>query len=209
MTTRPTTTDLFLIRHAEVEARYHRVFGGRIDMDLSPLGHEQATALAQWLRHHEFDAVYASPMKRVQQTLGPLTANGAPKAVLLDGLREVDFGDWTGLSWEDVKERFQISAYEWLNELERGSIPNAESSATYRTRIESSLRQILREQPGRRVAIVCHGGVVRVLLSILLELPLPKMAVFEIDYASVTHVALFPHKTEVQFLNFAPWRDAR
>src|SRR6185436_7087686 len=107
------------------------------------------------------------------------------------------------------KERFQISAFDWLKALEHGSIPNAEPSPAYRGRIGASLQQILREQPGRRSAIVCHGGVVRVLLSILLELPLPKMAAFEIEYASVTHVALFPHKTEVQFLNFAPWRDAR
>ena len=47
-----------------------------------------------------------------------------------------------------------------------------------------------------------------VYLAILLELPLPKLAAFEIDYASVTKVSLFPHKTEVQLLNFTPWREA-
>ena len=46
------------------------------------------------------------------------------------------------------------------------------------------------------------------LLAILLQLPLPKLAAFEIDYASATRVELFPHKTEIQFLNFTPWREA-
>ncbi len=46
------------------------------------------------------------------------------------------------------------------------------------------------------------------ILSLLLDVPLPKMAGFEIDYASVTTVAIVPHKTEVQILNFTPWAEA-
>src|ERR1041385_6288992 len=98
-------TQLVLIRHGEVEAAYQRVFGGRIDMNLSPRGHEQAAALAKWLARHPLNAVYASPMKRVQQTLAPFTdnSNWSSRTVTVPGLREVDFGDWTGLSWEAVK----------------------------------------------------------------------------------------------------------
>ena len=47
---------------------------------------------------------------------------------------------------------------------------------------------------------------IRMILAILLDLPLPKLSSFEIDYASVTHVELRPHFTEVRLLNFAPWR---
>src|SRR5512137_1878921 len=84
------STRLYLIRHAEVEARYQGVFGGRIDMELSPRGHQQAAALAGYLKHKTFDAIYASPMKRVQQTLSPCLTNGAPKPVILPKLHEVD-----------------------------------------------------------------------------------------------------------------------
>ena len=74
-------------------------------------------------------------------------------------------------------------------------------------RVEPCLQQIIRDHAGETVAIVCHGGVVRMMLSILMALPLPKLAGFEIDYASLTHVEHHPHKTEVQLLNFTPWRD--
>jgi broad specificity phosphatase PhoE len=205
---RASSIRLFLVRHAEVEARYHRVFGGRIDMELSPRGHEQAAALAGWLQRRRLDAIYASPMKRVQQTLGPLAGNGSPQPVVLDGLREVDFGDWTGLSWEDVRHKFQISAFDWLNQLERAGIPNAENATTFRSRVEPCVRQILEKHSGGSAAIVCHGGVVRMILAILLDLPLPKTGMFEIDYASVTHIEIFPHKTELHLVNFAPWRDS-
>ena len=201
-------TRLFLLRHAEVEARYQRIFGGQIDMDLSPRGHEQAAALAKHLGNHAFDAIYASPMKRVQQTLAPVAAGRKQTPIILAGLREVHFGDWTGLGWEEVKTRFNVSAFQWLEKLEQAAIPNAESAKTFRARVEPCVEQILRDHPGQSVAVVCHGGTIRMILSILLDLPLSRMASFEIEYASVTQVHQLPHKTEVQLLNFTPWRDA-
>lgn len=183
------------------------MFGGRIDMELSPRGHEQSVVLTSWLQRRRLDVVYASPMKRVRQTLAPLAGNGAPRPIVMDELREVDFGDWTGLSWDEVRGRFQISAFDWLNQLERAAIPKAENAATFRARVEPCLRRILEQHSGQTAAIVCHGGVVRMMLAILLDLPLPKTAAFEIDFASVTHVEVFPHKTELQLLNFTPWRE--
>lgn len=206
--TTPATT-LHLVRHAEVEARYQGVFGGRIDMDLSPRGHEQAVALADYLQHKTFDALYASPMRRVHQTLAPYLTNGAPRPVVLPDLREVDFGDWTGLTFAEVQERFGAPASAWLDQLAAGGIPNAETAAGYRARIEQSVREILARHPGRRVAVFCHGGVIRQVLAILLEVPLPKTAAFEINYASLTEVLVQPHRAELQLLNFTPWRDLR
>ena len=202
-------TTLYLLRHAEVEHRYQRIFGGRIDMALSPRGHEQASALAKYLRHKSFDAIYASPMKRAQETLAPLLADRKDAPVILPGLREVDFGDWTGLSWEEIKTKFNISAFQWLEQLEQAAIPNAESGKTFRARVEPCLQQILRNHPGQSVAVLCHGGTIRMMLSLLLAMPLPKMAAFEIEHASLTEVHHSPQKTEVQLLNFTPWRDAK
>lgn len=200
-------TRLFLLRHGEVEERYHRVFGGRIDMELSPRGHEQARTLAGFLRRRPIDAIYTSPMRRAQQTLAPLASHCPKPAIARPEFREVDFGDWTGLTWEQVHSRYQISAFDWLEQIERGAIANAETGTAFRARVEPALRQIVRDHAGQSVAIVCHGGVVRMMLSILLDLPLPKLASFEIDYASVSQVERHERKTEVTLVNFAPWRD--
>lgn len=198
---------LLLLRHGEVEERYHRVFGGRIDMDLSARGHEQAAALARYLSHRPVDALYASPMQRARQTMAPLLGHCPKPPVILPGLREVDFGDWTGLTWEQVHARFQVSAFEWLDQIQAGAIPGADTAETFRARVAPCLEQILRDHAGQTVGIVCHGGVIRMTLSILLDLPLRKTAAFEIDYATVTSVEKHVHKTEVTLLNFAPWRD--
>lgn len=200
-------TRLFLIRHAEVEERYHRIFGGRIDMELSDRGQEQAARLAEYLRGTCFDAVYASPMKRAQQTLAPMLKHCPARPQMLEALREVDFGDWTGLSWQEVHDRFQVSAYEWLHHLEGKKIANAEDMQAFQARIDETLKIILKSHPEGMIAIVCHGGVIRMILSVLLQIPLTKTTSFDIEYASITQVYCMTHRNDLQLLNFTPWRD--
>ncbi len=200
-------THLWLFRHAEVEAAYQGIFGGRIDMELSPRGHEQAAALARYLHSKRFDALYASPMQRVQQTLAPVLRNGMPQPVLVTAFQEVDFGDWTGLSWEQVQSRFGISAFAWLDQLESGGIANAECADTFRARVEPALRDVLARHPGQHVAIACHGGVIRMILAILLDWPLSRVKAFEIEYASITEIACTPSTARLQLVNFTPWRE--
>jgi broad specificity phosphatase PhoE len=200
-------TRLYLLRHGEVETRYHRVFGGRIDMELSPCGLEQVQALAQYFQRHPPHVMYASPMKRVQQTLAPLAEWTSLQPIVLPGLREIDFGEWTGLSWEQVNERYQVSAFEWLSELDQGRISGAEAVCDFRARVNHALDTILHNSAHKEVAVVCHGGVIRMLLAIILDLPFARMNMFDIEYASITKISLRPGKTEIELLNFAPWRD--
>jgi broad specificity phosphatase PhoE len=204
---KPPATRLLLIRHGEVEAKYQGIFGGRIDMNLSPRGKRQAKILAGYLKAKTIDAIYASPMKRVQQTLAPtLKLNGHTQTVFRD-LHEIDFGDWTGLDWHAVRDKFNFAVHEWLDQIEHPGAPNGESGKMFRTRLEPCLREIIAKHPGQNVAVFCHGGVIRALLAILLELPLPKTNSFEVEYASITQVALHPHMAEIELLNFTPWRD--
>jgi broad specificity phosphatase PhoE len=204
-------TQLYLIRHGEVEARYHRVFAGsNIDAELSPVGHQHGAALAQWMKGTPLDALYMSPMRRVQQTIAPLLAQCGLQPTVMPDLRETDFGDWTGLTWTEVQERFGVCAFDWLEVLENSGIPNGESATVVQGRVRPCLEQILRDNPHRKVAVACHGGIIRVILSLLLDLPLSRMAHFHIEYGSVTVVELQPekkHAIEIELLNFCPVRD--
>ena len=209
-----------MIRHAEIERRYQHAFGGRLDINLSTRGRAQAKTLAGFLHGKKIAAIYASPMKRVQQTVAPFLKSmvDAPlprrhqsgislTQTILPGLREVDFGDWTGYNWTEVRQKFGVHPYDWLDEIELGAVPNGENGIQFRTRVEACLYKIIRRHPGEIAAIFSHGGVIRMILAILLDLPLPKTNSFEIEYTSVTRVALHPHLNEIELLNFTPWRD--
>jgi broad specificity phosphatase PhoE len=91
----PPATRLLSIRHVEVEPRYQGTFGGCINMDLSPHGCAQAEVLAKYLHGKTLDAIYASPMKRAQQTAAPLLKKrraGAdhPARIARSGFRRLD-----------------------------------------------------------------------------------------------------------------------
>jgi broad specificity phosphatase PhoE len=71
-------------------------------------------------------------------TLEPCCARERPVAPVLvdDDLREVDFGAWTGLRWDQISERYGVTAYDWLDSLERGTMPDAEPEEMFRRRVE-------------------------------------------------------------------------
>jgi broad specificity phosphatase PhoE len=199
---------LVFVRHGEVESRYHQVFGGsRIDMSLSPLGLAQGAAVARWFGDEEIHAVYASPMLRVRQTMAPLLNAQTITPIILDDLREVDFGDWTGLRWQEVKELFGVSAFDWLEVLDKGELPGGESARHLQDRVRPCLNRILTESGPGRSLVFCHGGIIRVMLSLLLDLPLSRTAHFNIDYGSITVVEIQPEKrhiVELELLNYQP-----
>ncbi len=204
-----TITQLLLIRHGEVEERYHHVFGGRIDMELSKFGEQQAQKTADYLRGQAVDALFVSSMKRARATARPIGDALGLEAVPLDDIREVDFGDWTGFHWNEIEPRFGVSAFAWLDEYTAGRIPNAEPAAAYAGRVERGLDTVLQGQEGRTVAVVCHGGVIRMMLALLLKLPLAEFAKVHVEYASITRVLRRANRCEMDLLNFTPWRDLR
>lgn len=201
-------TQLYLIRHGEVEERYHKVFGGsRIDMGLSPLGQRHAEAVGQWLKDTPLDAIYASPMQRVRQTLAPTATMRGMEPTFLDGLREVDFGDWTGHRWDQVQSIFGVSAFDWLEIIENDGIPAGEPVSQIKSRVGECTAQILAAHPHQRVAVFCHGGIIRVMLALMLDMPLMRMAHFNIEYGSISVVEVQPekkHAVEIELLNFQP-----
>jgi broad specificity phosphatase PhoE len=207
----PHPTRLYFIRHGEVDLRYRRIFtGSRIDMELSPLGHEHGRAVADWFGDSPLDAVYLSPMQRVLQTAAPLLERQNLQPVVLTDLREVDFGDWTGHRWEQIQERFGMDAFDWLRTLDEAAIPNGESAEQLLARVRPCLQRILDESSHRSVAVVCHGGIIRVMLALLLEVPLAHTAHYNIDYGSVTLLERQPekkHAVEIELLNFCPLLD--
>ena len=198
-------TRLHLVRHGEVDEAYHEVFGGQIDMELSPLGHEQARRLAKFLGDRHFDRIYCSPMLRVRQTAKPLLDALGREAEVIDDLREVDFGVWTGHKWHEIQEKFGVDAEDWLVHLENGDVAEAEPMVECRSRIRGSLEQMMDEGAGQDVLVLCHGGVIRMLLSLLLDEPFSKMDRFEVDFASLTVIEHRSNRVEIKLHNFAPW----
>ncbi|RME91029.1 MAG: histidine phosphatase family protein [Verrucomicrobia bacterium] len=204
---RPGTLRLLWIRHGEVEPRYQRVFGGRLDIGLSERGREQARALAAALEATPLAAVWVSPQRRARLTAEPLLALNGHHPVVEPDLREIDFGDWTGLGWEEVRDRFGVSPYAWLDQVAAGGMPGGEPLAALESRVARVIERVRAAHREGVVALVCHGGIIRLALARLLGVPLPLTAALEVDYGSVSIVDCRERRAILRLLNHTPWHD--
>jgi broad specificity phosphatase PhoE len=182
------TAAILLIRHAAHVELGRILSGRRRDVALSNDGLEQAEIVADLLAVEPIAAVYSSPRERAYYTARSIAEPHDLKVQIADGLDEVDFGDWSGMSFDALEGDAAWS--EW-NEA-RGSArpPNGESMAEAVARAASALEAIAAGHNGSTIACVSHCDIIRGLIAHYLGLPLDNMLRFDADPASVSRLAL-------------------
>ena len=170
--------ELVLIRHGLPE-RIETSDGTPADPPLSSLGHQQAARMANWLREENFHRIYASPMKRAHQTAMPL-AEIMDKTIHLEaGVTEYDVDSDSYIPVEELKE---VDFPRWKALMVGGYDDPALFTAFYQ-RVIASLENIVVENQGKKVAVVCHGGVINVWTARVIGFP-PRLF-FNPDYTSI------------------------
>jgi len=155
-------TTIVLVRHGETDWNRERRFQGHADMPLNDTGRQQARELADVLRGEELAAVYTSPLRRASETAEIVAEHLGLETRWLEGLREIDVGDWQGLTVDEVKARFPEGAdVDW-----RSGWPNGETHEELGARVIPSLLDLERQHPESRVLGVTHAGPIRVALAV-------------------------------------------
>jgi len=154
-------TTIVLVRHGETDWNRERRFQGHADTPLNEAGRAQAAALADTLREEGLTAVYTSPLQRAAETAAIVGARLGLSVQPLEALREIDVGDWEGMTLEEVKERYAESALlEW-----RTGWPGGETHDELAARVVPALDALADEHPGERVLAVTHAGPIRAALA--------------------------------------------
>jgi alpha-ribazole phosphatase len=156
-----TMSRVLFIRHAETEMAGR--FCGHSDPELNSQGRMQLTALTQLLSAEPIDAVYSSDLRRASSTAQAIAAVRKIPQVLRPALREIDFGQWEGLSWEQIEQMDLEYAREWIARYPHLPAPSGESFQAFEARVLEEVR-LLDGNPGP-IAVVTHGGVLRVVLQ--------------------------------------------
>lgn len=176
-----------VLRHGEVAGPAH-VFRGRGDAPLTVRGHEQMRAAVAALRP-DFDAVACSPLLRCRTFAEAVAVEQALDCQVLPDMRELDFGEWEGLTSAQAAER-DAEAYERFQlRADSASAPGGETLGAFRKRVLAAWQAWLADADGGHRLLVVHAGVMRILLQHLLDLPaqslyrvaLPEAAHFQVS----------------------------
>jgi broad specificity phosphatase PhoE len=167
---------LYLIRHGQSESNQARVEGraGEHDPPLTRVGEEQARRLGERMAAYGVDAIYTSPLQRAYNTGAAIAKITGHTISVIDDLQEINepmkgtmgpdprvLPD--GVSHEDIKAKFEQNP-RWDN------LPGSERSAHFRARIVRAIDTVIAENPGRKVAVACHGGVIQSYVAHILGL---------------------------------------
>lgn len=201
----PTFIDV--MRHGEPEGvcpEGGTILRGRTDHALTDKGWLQAYQRAEQLLNdgNEWDVIISSPLIRCAHFAKALITEklmSHPDCLIDARWREIDYGDWDGLStakiWQDSPELMEKM---WQNPMEFCA-PEGEAVTDFSVRIEQAWSDLLMQHQGKRILLVCHGGVMRLLLKQLLLLAPEAMNRFAIPYAAVSRFRI-DHSTSQEGL---------
>lgn len=192
---------LLLVRHAETEHNAQARCQGQSDPPLSAEGRQQADRLAARLARHEIHAVYTSDLRRASETATAIAAvHGLP--VRADArLREIAFGEWEGLTWAEIGERYPQAWAAWQADPLTVAPPGGETLAQVAVRVQSAFNALVEHHADQCVALVSHGGPLRALLCQTLGLSPQMHWRFQVDPASISELGVCEEEAFVMRLN--------
>jgi glucosyl-3-phosphoglycerate phosphatase len=160
---------VFVARHGETEWNRDGRWQGQGGPGLNETGRDQAGALAARLAALKPDALYTSDLARATETAEIITAATGLTAIADAGLREVDVGDWRGLTRKQVSRSHPEGYRRWLKG--QAGWDGGETYDEMHTRVVAAVAAIVAGATGERIAIISHGGAVRALVAHAVGLP--------------------------------------
>ena len=165
------TTELIIVRHGQTQWNLEGRIQGTLDIELHPIGIQQAEALAARLAKEAFNAIYSSDLKRAYQTAERIARKTNHTIITHKGLRERNFGILQGLTASEIKERYPEEWRHFRRWDPDYIFPNGESLREYYESGITCLEEIAQQHIGERLVIVTHGGILNGLFRYTLSIP--------------------------------------
>ena len=158
------STRLILVRHGEPDATVQGRCYGRLDPGLSQRGREQMRHAWLLIDNECLSAIYSSPSRRTLESAAQRPID-TPAPVVDERLREIDFGVFEGLTYDEISLRHPQKYGEWMTRPTDVAFPDGEDFAALSARVREVLEEILRKHSGETVVTVSHAGPNRVALA--------------------------------------------
>ena len=167
--------DITLIRHTTPAVSPGLIYG-RTDVPLADSFAMELAAVREKLPV-TFDVVYSSPSRRCMHLAEQL----APSVGIDERLRELNFGEWEGQTWDTIDRQ---ASELWMQDFVNNAPPGGESMRQMNERVMDFWSELIR-QPYQHVGVVTHGGVIRLLVAADRQIPLVSAFTIDVTYGDV------------------------
>ncbi|MBF0357269.1 MAG: alpha-ribazole phosphatase family protein [Magnetococcales bacterium] len=175
-----------LLRHGEVEGG--ACFRGSTDDILSKNGWQAMESAAR--KSAPWDQIVTSPLLRCRQVAADLSEQQKTPLLLETDFREICFGEWEGLSAEQIMQRDSEGLRRFWQNPEQNSPPGGEKTRDFQKRVLTAWAGLLASFPNSHTLLITHGGVIRTILADLLGISLGASFAIDVPWASVTRIHL-------------------
>ena len=192
---------IYLLRHGQTAWNKNLIFRGQHDIPLDDHGLAQADCAGRVWEGVQLAQIYSSPLSRAMQTAEPAANKQAIQITKTPELIDIDYGQWTGKSQDEIEKAYPELNRQWLECPEEVRFPQGESLAAVRDRAFPKLVEIAGAADGESILIVSHRVVLKVLICAALDLPLSRFWQVQIDTASLSMLSFKQGVFTIQKLN--------
>jgi alpha-ribazole phosphatase/probable phosphoglycerate mutase len=175
-------TRLHLIRHGEVEGAEEKRYNGQSDVGLTAKGVAQIGFLQLRIKKFPVTAVYCSDLTRCVEGATMLATGYELQPVANKQLREIDAGDWQGMTWDEILKQDPKLWKKRLDDIVNVPFPNGENLLGVAKRIRPIIQDLVEKHQGEEIVVVAHGGVNRIILLDAIGAPLESLFSIEQDF---------------------------
>ena len=184
---RGTATSTLLLRHGETPLSIEKRFSGAGDPELTERGQAQARAAAQRITQWNVAAVVSSPRHRARQTAEAVAHVVGGTVTVDDDLTETDFGDWEGLTFAEIAERWPAEMRQWLASPDCAP-PGGESFASTFARVAAARKRLTAAYAGATIVVVSHVTPIKSMLRDAVDGPVHMLYRVHLEPASLSLV---------------------
>ncbi len=192
---------LLLTRHGETDFNLALRYQGQSDIPLNQTGMRQAEQIAKRLSREKIDALYSSDLSRAVDTARTIAEPHQIEIVKDSRWRELSFGAWEGLSYEEMNAGWRDLVTSWYADPVRTSTPSGETLTQLAARVNSALDELKRKHKDETVLLVAHSGTIQTLLCLALGVDLKRCRQFRVSQASLTSVGFYEDNAILNLFN--------
>lgn len=184
----PDSTTIDLLRHGRCEGG--AIYRGSTDVVLMPMGWQQMVSNSQtvWT---QWQAIISSPMLRCTQFSSHVAAELGLESTIEPDFREIHFGQWEGRETDEVWATERDSVKRWMSDPYAYSPPNGELMIDFSARVENAFKRLCQQATGKHIAVITHGGVIRLILSHILGGSADTFNRLDVPYACLSRVKVW------------------